>query len=422
MMGLLRRLMGRGEARSYHPRDPALAGLFGATEAASGMTVTPDSAMRATAVYACVQYLARTLAAMPLILHRRLSDGGKARDPDHPLSRLLHDQPNGWQTAFEFRAMLQAHLCLRGNAYARILATNGGAVTALVPLHPDRVRPLERRVNGRLAYEHWPCEAGRGREMLLQEEVLHLRGLSLSADGVLGLSPIDAMREAVGLALAAEAYGARFYRNNARPGMVIKHPGRLSPEAGRRLKEAWNSQYAGAANAHKTAVLEEGMDIVPIGMTAEQAQFLETRKFQRSEIAAIFGVPPHKIGDLERATFSNIEHQAIEVVTDTIRPWAVVWEQALTRDLFTEDMRRTHMVAFNLDGLLRGDIESRYRAYATGRQWGWLSANDVREREDMNRIDGGDLYLAPVNMTPAEQLANAVGEIARQSGGGDGGS
>ena len=311
--------------------------------------------------------------------------------------------------------MLQAHLSLRGNAYARIVSANGAPVSALIPLHPDRVRPLPRPVNGRLAYEHWPLDGGR--EILLQEEILHLRGLSLAGDGVLGLSPIDSLREAVGLALAAETYGARFYRNDARPGIVVKHPGRLSPEAATRLKASWNSQFAGAANAHRTAVLEEGMDVVPIGMTAEQAQFLETRKFQRGEIASIFGVPPHKIGDLERATFSNIEHQAIEVVTDTIRPWAVAWEQALTRDLFTAEMRRTHMVAFNLDGLLRGDIESRYRAYATGRQWGWLSANDVREREDMNRIEGGDLYLAPVNMTPAEKLAAAVGDIAGGSQG-----
>ena len=245
---------------------------------------------------------------------------------------------------------------------------------------------------------------------------MHVRGLSLAEDGVLGLSPIDCMREAVGLALAAEAYGARFYRNDARPGVVLKHPGRLSQEAATRLKESWNQQFAGVHNSHRTAVLEEGMEVITVGMTAEQAQFLETRKFQRSEIAAIFGVPLHKIGDLERATFSNIEHQAIEVVTDTIRPWAVAWEQALARDLFTEEMHRTHMIAFNLDGLLRGDIESRYRAYATGRQWGWLSANDVREREDMNRIDDGDIYLAPVNMTPAEKLATAVGEIAGQKG------
>jgi HK97 family phage portal protein len=403
MINFLRRWFGRTEQRGFHPRDPALSAWFSGAEAASGMVVTPNTAMQATAVFACVQYLARSIAAMPLILYRRLPDGGKARDYEHPLGRLLHDQPNGWQTAFEFRAMLQAHLALRGNAYARIVASNGNPVAALVPLQPDRVRLLPERIRGNLAYEYWPRSGGR--ELLLQDEVLHLRGLSIAEDGVLGLSPLDCMREAVGLALAAEAYGARFYRNDARPGVVLKHPGRLTSETAARLKQAWNERFEGVHNAHRTAVLEEGMQIETIGMTAEQAQFLETRKFQRNEIAAIFGVPPHKIGDLERATFSNIEHQAIEVVTDTIRPWAVAWEQALTRDLFTEEMRRTHMVAFNLDGLLRGDIESRYRAYATGRQWGWLSANDVREREDMNRIDGGDLYLAPVNMTSPEKLA-----------------
>ena len=299
----------------------------------------------------------------------------------------------------------RGRLALRGNAYARIVPADGNPVAELVPLHPDRIRVLPQLVGGRLAYEYWPRSGPR--EVLLQDEVVHLRGLSISEDGLLGLSPIDCMREAIGLALAAEAYGARFYRNDARPGVVLKHPGRLSAEAAARLKHAWDQRFEGVHNAHRTAVLEEGMAVETIGMTAEQAQFLETRKFQRIEIAAMFGVPPHKIGDLERATFSNIEHQAIEVVTDTIRPWAVAWEQALTRDLFTQEMRRTHMLAFNLDGLLRGDIESRYRAYATGRQWGWLSANDVREREDMNRIDEGDLYMAPVNMTPADKLGSS---------------
>jgi HK97 family phage portal protein len=389
-----------GESRA-HPRDPVVATWFG-TETSSGMVVNADTAMRAAAVHACVQYLARALGGMPLILYRRLPDGGKERDYDHPLARMLHDQPNGWQTAFDFRAMLQAHLCLRGNAYARIVPSNGNPFGELVPMHPDRVRPLPARVRGRIAYEYLSPQGER--QVLLQEEVLHLRGLSVADDGHVGLSPLDCMRESIGLALAAEAHGARFYKNNARPGVVLKHPGRLSEAAATRLKAAWNDRFEGVHNAHKTAVIEEGMDVVTLGMTAEQAQFLETRKFQRSEIAAIFGVPPHKIGDLERATFSNIEHQAIEVVTDTIRPWAVAWEQAIARDLFTEDMRRTHMVAFNLDGLLRGDIASRYQAYATGRQWGWLSANDIREREDMNRIADGDLYLAPLNMTPARQL------------------
>jgi HK97 family phage portal protein len=398
MIAGLRRWFGRSEKRSLRPADPAFASWFG-REAASGIVVTPEAAMCATAVHACVQYLARSMAAMPLIIYRRLPDGGKERDPQHPLSPILHDQPNGWQTAFDFRAMLQAHLCLRGNAYARIVAGNGAAVQNLVPLHPDRIKPLPDLVRGRLAYEYYPARGAR--EVLLQEEVLHLRGLSMAHDGVLGLSPIDCMRESVGLALAAEAYGARFYKHDARPGVILKHPGRLSQEAMTRLRLAWNERFEGVHNAHRAAVLEEGMDVVPIGITAEQAQFLETRKFQRNEIAAIFGIPPHKIGDLERATFSNIEHQAIEVVADTIRPWAVAWEQAMTRDLFTSEMRRTHMVSFNLDGLLRGDIESRYRAYATGRQWGWLSANDVREREDMNRIENGDSYLEPLNMLPA---------------------
>jgi HK97 family phage portal protein len=274
MIAIIQRWLGRGERRGLHPRDPALSALFAGAEAASGMTVTPETAMRATAVHACVQYLARSIAAMPLILYRRLPDGGKVRDYEHTLGRLLHDRPNSWQTAFEFRAMLQAHLALRGNAYARIIPAEGNPVAELVPLHPDRIRVLPQRFGGRLAYEHWPRLGPR--EVLLQDEVVHLRGLSISEDGVLGLSPIDCMREAVGLALAAEAYGARFYRNDARPGVVLKHPGRLSQEAAKRLKLAWNERFEGVHNAHKTAVLEEGMSIETVGMTAEQAQFLET--------------------------------------------------------------------------------------------------------------------------------------------------
>ncbi len=401
MIGWLQGLLSRSSKPKNHPSSSYTSWL--PVEASSGAIVTADTAMRATAVHACVQYLSRTMGSMPLVLYRRLPGGGKERDYDHPLASILHDQPNDWQTAFDFRAMLQAHLSLRGNAYARIHSSAGKPITALTPLHPDRIRPLTDRVRGRLAYEyHNP--AGE-RLVLMQEEVLHLRGLSLSGDGILGLSPLDCMRESVGLALAAETYGAKFYKNNARPGVILRHPGRLSAEAAARLKTSWNQQFAGAEHSHRTAVVEEGIEVVTVGMTAEQAQFLETRKFQRNEIAAMFGIPPHKIGDLERATFSNIEHQAIEVVTDTVRPWAIAWEQTLTRDLFTEEMRRTHLVQFNLEGLLRGDIESRYRAYAIGRQWGWLSVDDIREREDMNKIEGGGRYLEPMNMTDAKTSA-----------------
>jgi HK97 family phage portal protein len=229
--------------------------------------------------------------------------------------------------------------------------------------------------------------------------VLHIPGLGF--DGLVGYSPIAMAKNAIGMAIACEEYGAKFFANGAAPGGVLEHPGTIKDP--QRVRESWQSTFGGSGNANKIAVLEEGMKYTPIGISPEQAQFLETRKFQINEIARIFRVPPHMVGDLEKSSFSNIEQQSLEFVKYTLDPWVIRWEQSIQRSLLSKDEKRVYFVKFNLEGLLRGDYQSRMNGYAIGRQNGWMSANDIRELENLDRIpeeDGGDLYLINGNMLP----------------------
>lgn len=371
----------------------------GAGVAQAGALVTPESAMRISAVWACVRVISQSVAVLPLILYR-LAQSGRVKATDHALFNLLAIRPNGWQTAYDFRLMMQGHLSLRGNAYARIVPAPDGTIAELWPLHPDRVRVF-RLDNNRLRYQ--VRNPGTNvTENFVQEEILHIRGLS--TDGILGLSPIAIARESIGGALGTQDYANRLFANDARPGGVLTVPGKLSEPAARRLKEDWQNKFSGP-NIHRTAVLEEGTTWKETGMTPEDAQFLETRKFQVVDICRVFGVPPHKVGELDRATHSNIEHQGIEFVTDTLMPWLVAWEQAISRDLMTEPERAALHAEFQVDALLRGDTPSRYTAYATGRQWGWLSVNDIRAKEGMDPVEGGEVYLRPLNMVDAKTPA-----------------
>jgi HK97 family phage portal protein len=365
---------------------------------ASGVTITPDTAMQATTVYACVRILSETVASLPLPLYRRVGDRGRERAIDHPLYTLLHDAPNPEMTSFELRETLMGHLALWGNSYCDIETDGAGRVTALWPLRPDKMAVRRDKGTGLIVYEY-TLPGTMQKVQLAADRILHLRGLSVN--GLVGLPPIAMARQSIGLAIATEEFGARFFSNNAQPGVVLEHPGKLGEEAYTRLRESWSETHSGLSNAHRVAILEEGMKLDKIGIPPNDAQFLETRKFQAVEIARIFRVPPHLIGDLDRATFSNIEQQSLEFVIHTIRPWLVRIEQAITRSLLMPSERRTYFAEFLVDGLLRGDTTSRYQAYAIGRQWGWLSINDVRERENMNPVAGGDAYLEPLNMTEA---------------------
>jgi len=390
--------------RRFHVSQipPEWVDALGGWSTATGVDVSPSTALQVTAVFACVRILAETVASLPLPVYRRLENGGKARAPDHYLYTILHDLPNPEMTSFELREVMMGHVCTWGNAYAEIEFDRAGRVRALWPLRPDRM--TVKRVNGRLQYIYKlskPDSQGRTEITLRDEQVFHVHGLG--SDGIVGYSPIHLARQAVGLALAAEEFGARFFGNDARPGVVLEHPGTLGDEAHKRLRESWESRHGGLDKSHRVAILEEGLKVHEIGLPPEDAQFLQTRKFQVSEIARMFRIPPHMIADLERATFSNIEHQSLEFVIHTIRPWLVRWEQEIYRSLLTPQERKTYFAEFLVDGLLRGDIQSRYQAYATARQWGWMSANDVRRLENMNPIEGGDTYLVPLNMIPAGQ-------------------
>ncbi len=376
-------------------------------ESSSGVLVNADSALTVSAVYSCVRVLAETVATLPLFVYRRTADGGKSRESKHPLYGLLHDVPNDWQTSVEWREMMMGHLALRGNAFSYLDMAGNGYPLRLIPLHPDKVRPYWDGPNLDLIRYEITDNAGHF-AVYPMESILHLRGLS--SDGLVGISPIGAARESIGLAKATEEYGARLFSSYGRPGGILTHPAKLTPEAAKRLRDSWQASHAGLPSAHKVAVLEEGMSWHQVSMNAEDAQFLETRQYQLTEIARLFRIPPHMIGDLSRATFSNVEQQSLEFVTHTIRPWLVRWEQALSRSLLPKgDRDRGYFIEFLVDGLLRGDIASRYQAYSIGRNNGWLSANDIRRLENMNPLPDrqGDLYLVPLNMVPAETLTNA---------------
>lgn len=389
-------------SRLFKPRERPKNSLFGSAytfffgSTTSGKTVNERTAMQTTAVYACVRILSETLASLPLHTYKH-TDRGKEKATDHHLYCLLHDEPNPEMTSFVFRETLMSHLLLWGNAYAQIIRDGRGNVLALYPLLPDKMT-VQRTSTGELYYEY---QKDIGHVILRSHEVFHIPGLGF--DGLVGYSPIAMAKNAIGMAIATEEYGAKFFSNGANPGGVLEHPGIVKDP--KRVRDSWNAVYQGSGNAHRVAVLEEGMKFQSIGIPPEQAQFIATRKFQLNEVARIFRIPPHMIGDLDKSSFSNIEQQSLEFVKYTLDPWVSRWEQAIQRTLFRENEKRQYFVKFNVDGLLRGDYQSRMNGYAVGRQNGWLSSNDIRELEDMNRIpedQGGDLYLINGNMTKLE--------------------
>lgn len=405
----IKSLFGFGQARDKPVDKAADAGysfLFGRTT--SGKPVNERTAMQTTAVYACVRILAEAVASLPLHVYEYQDDGGKKLVYDHPLYYLLHDEPNPEMTSFVFRETLMSHLLIWGNAYAQIIRDGAGRVLGLYPLLPDKME-VQRDDKGNIYYvysrnsDENPMFKEYGNIKLKAEDVLHIPGLGF--DGLIGYSPIAMAKNAVGMTLACEEYGASFFANGANPGGVLEHPGVLKDPS--KVRESWNSVYRGVSNAHKIAVLEEGMKYQQIGIPPEEAQFLETRKFQINEIARLYRIPPHMVGDLDKSSFSNIEQQSLEFVKYTLDPWVIRWEQSLQRSLLLPGEKGKYFIKLNVDGLLRGDYQSRMNGYAVGRQNGWFSANDIREMENMNPIpneEGGNLYLINGAMT---KLADA---------------
>ncbi len=409
-MGILSRIEQRS---TVHPRDPVLAEWFGTANSATGLAVTADSAMRVTAVYRAVSILAQTYASLPLGVYRQLDNGGKDRDRKHPLDAVLTRQPNRWQTSFEWREMMSGHFALRGRCYSEIVSTGTRHVSELVPLHPERVRPF-RAPDGRIAFEYMPLD-GPSR-IILQHEMHFMHGLAVGADGITPLSPIGACREAIGLALATEEHGARLFANGTRLGGVLKMSGRLKDDLTRtQLLKSWKEAYSGVRNAGRTALLEEGMDWQALGMTNEDAQFLESRKMQVAEIARIFGVPLHMLSELDRSTNNNIEHQGMEFVTHTVRPGAVRREEAMERDLLAGNDSLTHCIWFDLDGLMRGDSAARGAFNGTMLQNGVFSRNEVRITEGKNPVEkeGMNDYTVQTNMALI-QLLDTINKAAGQ--------
>lgn len=417
----IKSLFGFGQARDKPVDKAADAGysfLFGRTT--SGKPVNERTAMQTTAVYACVRILAEAVASLPLHVYEYQDDGGKKLVHDHPLYYLLHDEPNPEMTSFVFRETLMSHLLIWGNAYAQIIRDGAGRVLGLYPLLPDKME-VQRDDRGNIYYvysrnsDENPTFKEYGNIKLKAEDVLHIPGLGF--DGLIGYSPIAMAKNAVGMTLACEEYGASFFANGANPGGVLEHPGVLKDPS--KVRESWNSVYRGVSNAHKIAVLEEGMKYQQIGIPPEEAQFLETRKFQINEIARLYRIPPHMVGDLDKSSFSNIEQQSLEFVKYTLDPWVIRWEQSLQRSLLLLGEKGKYFIKLNVDGLLRGDYQSRMNGYAVGRQNGWFSANDIREMENMNPIpdeEGGNLYLINGAMTKlADAGAFAKTDTGQQS-------
>lgn len=374
-------------------------------QSSSGANVTADTALQVSAVYACVKVIAEAIASLPLMVYRRDGDN-KVVASDYPLYSLLHDAPNSYQTSFDFREMMISHLNLRGNHYARKITTGGGELKALIPMNPAR---MEISTEDSGIFYTYTYEDG-SQEKFPASKIWHVKNMAISCsyngnalEGIIGLSPISVARESIGLAMAANEYGARYFANNASVGMALKFPAgvRLGDNAKAFLKESLE-KYGQLENKFKSIILEDGGDLNQIGMSNEDSQFLESRQFQIEEIARIFRVPAPLIGHPTDNTmaYASAEQLFLSFATYTIRPWVVRLEQSINRYLIPERDRGKYFAEFNMSALLRGDTKSRYDAYAVARQWGWMNVDEIRALENMNQLpDGkGKIYLQPLNM------------------------
>lgn len=389
--GLVGRLLGKADGISLsHPAD-----LVNWND--SGGIMDAGTAMRISAVYSCVRVVGEAIASVPLEVYRR-TDEGREKAEDHPLWKLLHDNPAPNMTSFLWRQVLQRHLDLRGNAYC-LKVESRRRIVALIPIHPDRVVVDVQRDGSKLFKVY-----GRdGRYKVYdQTQIFHIVGVS--DDGIIGQSPIDILNDTFSAARNAEKYASRAFKNDGATGIVFSFQGKLKPEIREALKKDWNENHAGGENAGRPLLLEEGASASRLNLSLSQMQFIESRKLSRTEIASIFRVPPHMIGDLERATFSNIEHQSLEFVAYTVRPWATRWEASLMLDIVAWYNEPDLFVEFDLDDLARGDIKSRYEAYSSGINAGWLTRNEARVDENRNKIEGLDKPLEPTNMRGQGQL------------------
>ena len=380
------------------------------SRASSGESVTTATALRTSAVYAATKIIAESVASMPLHVYERRPDGTRRRVYS-PALRAITEQPNSRQTLFEVIEQLTSHCLLRGDGIAAVIRDQFGNAAALIPLHPDHVT-IEQLDGATLIYRF--RDVNQKVHQFTSDQVLHLRGMSW--DGIRGMSIVAMAREAIGANIALDKYAGRFFANNARPSGVLSCDGPLKDEAAKQMRQAWNEVHSGAENAHRVAVLTDGMRWSPISLSNEDSQFLESRRFGVEEIARVTRIPPHLLGDLSHATFSNVENLGLQFVTFTLLPWIRRWEETIRRDLIGDP---DIYCEFKQEVLLRGDVQSRYAAYMTGRQGGWLSVNDIRAIENMDGIGPqGDVYLQPLNMEPADGSKKLTNEsnLIRQNG------
>jgi len=425
-MGLLNRLLSPvGPSRFSQPSEtddfwynPV---PFGSN--ASGIRLSPESALQATAVYACVRIRSATVAMLPLFLFQRLVQGrnSKERAYNHALYFLLHNQPNPEMTSFRFREYMEVCRLLRGNSYAWIERDYGGQVRALWPIHPDRMKQPKRDAKSKQIVYEVRLEGGE-RKRYPPNQILHIRGLS--TDGVVGLSRIGLGMQSVGLSLASEQYGAAFFGSGGMPIVALKHPRKLTPDAKKDLREGWFKDHGGVTNFFNPAILEGGLELEVISIKPEEAQFLETRKFQVSEIARLFGIPPYMIGDVEKSTSwgTGIEQQSIGYLTYSIAPDLVNIEQELNRTLLTINERSypEYFMEFQVNALLRADAKTRGQFYRIMRDIGVYNADEIRDLENLNPIPQGlgEDYWRPKNMEAVGggDSRSSDGEVETQSG------
>ncbi len=418
-MGILSRIMGadrpplpRIEPRltkdAYQIGQPlstiagtALFSAFSPLTSHTGVAVTPFTAMQASAVFGCLRCLSEDMAKLPALVQSALPGGGWQHDLRHPIAKLLR-RPNRWQSWFTFIAYIVVCLHLRGNGYVFVVRGQDGAPTALIPISPDRCT-MRLSPKGWIYYDIWHPAFGNGSTLTVhQDDMLHLKNVSL--DGFLGLPTITAAAEAMGLSLATQQHGATLFRQGTQASGVLRHPEALSDVSRKNLRESWQARYGGVENANKVLVLEEGMTFEKLSMTSDEAQFLETRKFQVEEICRFFRVPPHKVASLDRATFTNIENQNQQYIDDSLIPMARQMEEEGEHKLLWEAEHGTVRIRVDFDSMLRGDMKTRYDAYHIALGDGWLNRDTVRDREGQPPIPGGagQEYRVALNTAPAE--------------------
>lgn len=352
----------------------------------SGVPITPKDALSVIVVGTAVALLSETIAGLPLPIYKRLDGGGKERNDAHPAWALLNVAPNGYQNAFEWREMMTAHLLLWGNCYSAKTMV-GTELRELLPLYPERVKPVQDPKTLKVTYKVYTPDGGQ--ITLPAEKMFHIRDKTLK--GVEGLSRILLSKDGLGSAKAAERFGAAFFGNSGQPAGILSTESKLNEAQMKDLRESWK-ETQGGDNVFGIAVLDGGWKFTPITALMKDAQFIEFRKFCIAEVARIFRIPPHMLGDLDKATFSNIEQQSLEFVKYALLPWLRRWEMAINTQLIAPQRTSPNFAEFNVDGLLRGDQKGRAEFYSTGLRDGWLNRNEVREMENRNPIPGGDEY------------------------------